>query len=898
MTKKKVFVISHSHWDREWYMAFENHHMRLVQLMDDLFDLFENDPNFNSFHLDGQTIILDDYLAVRPEKRAELQHWIDVGKLRVGPFYILQDDFLISPEANTRNTILGRKLAEKWGQPVPLGYFPDTFGNAGQVPQMMRLGHLDTVAFGRGVTPTGFNNQTGDLGDYDSTYSEMYWQSPDSSKVLGILFANWYSNGNEIPDTKEAAKAFWTEHLAAAEKYAATPDLLFMNGVDHQPVQKNLSDALALARELFPDYEFIHSNFPDYIKALKADLPKDLTTVKGELTSQATDGWYTLANTASSRIYLKQHNTATERLLENHTEPLMALSGLTDAANQDRLTYAWQTLLQNDPHDSICGCSVDEVHRGMMDRYARAQQVGHWLGEAALTKLANKIDTRNFPGESRPFLLINNSSVPRHDTVNVTLEWERAPFTAGKPNALYAMLEEKRQALGDFHVIDREGKTIPAQVVDTQVKFHYDLPDRAFRVPYMGLYITVAVAATVAAHSWAGFALVPGTGHPQVASDQEPLIQNDALQAQVTADGSVSITDRRQQQTYDHCLRFVDTGDVGNEYIFKGAANDQPIQAGPAKNLTRTVTAGGQTLAYEQVLRIPVSADEQLEVEQQSVTDITERHAQRSTQLADLTLHVTLTLPAGSRQLKIHVAGDNQMRDHRIQALFVTGIQSDHHQAESIFEVVTRPNTPGKQWENPEDPQHQQAFVDLSDAQKGVTVGNFGLNEYQVLPKTGTIAVTVLRCVGEMGDWGYFPTPDAQCQGPFTGDLTVQLHDGSRTDTLAAWQTARAGQITVDVQQLPVAHEGALAADHTYLQVDNPAFAITAMHVSPDTGDVLVRGYNMTSAPQDVAVTYQGQAPDAVVDFLEKPIVGVSVNTTLRPAEIRTYRFKQVGAND
>ena len=98
-----VHIISHSHWDREWYLPFESHRMQLVELFDNLFDLFENDPEFKSFHLDGQTIVLDDYLEIRPENRDKVQRYIDEGKLKIGPFYILQDDYLISSEANVRN---------------------------------------------------------------------------------------------------------------------------------------------------------------------------------------------------------------------------------------------------------------------------------------------------------------------------------------------------------------------------------------------------------------------------------------------------------------------------------------------------------------------------------------------------------------------------------------------------------------------------------------------------------------------------------------------------------------------------------------------------------------------------------------------------------------------------
>ena len=119
-----VHIISHSHWDREWYLPFESHRMQLVELFDNLFDLFENDPEFKSFHLDGQTIVLDDYLEIRPENRDKVQRYIDEGKLKIGPFYILQDDYLISSEANVRNTLIGQAECAKWGKSTQIGSLP------------------------------------------------------------------------------------------------------------------------------------------------------------------------------------------------------------------------------------------------------------------------------------------------------------------------------------------------------------------------------------------------------------------------------------------------------------------------------------------------------------------------------------------------------------------------------------------------------------------------------------------------------------------------------------------------------------------------------------------------------------------------------------------------------
>ncbi len=179
--KKIVHIISHTHWDREWYLPYEKHHFLLVEFMDQLIDTLDNDPNFKSFHLDGQTIILDDYLEVRPERREKVKQLIEQKRLFVGPWYILQDEFLTSSEANIRNLQYGIKDAKKWGNVSKIGYFPDSFGNIGQAPQLLAQAGIKHAAFGRGVKPTGFNNLVSEADMYESPYSEMKWKSPDRS---------------------------------------------------------------------------------------------------------------------------------------------------------------------------------------------------------------------------------------------------------------------------------------------------------------------------------------------------------------------------------------------------------------------------------------------------------------------------------------------------------------------------------------------------------------------------------------------------------------------------------------------------------------------------------------------------------------------------------------------
>ncbi|GAA0373682.1 alpha-mannosidase [Paenibacillus motobuensis] len=889
---KKVYIISHSHWDREWYLPYEQHHMRLIQLVDDLLELCENDPEFKSFHLDGQTIILDDYVQVRPEKKPLLEKYIREGRLKIGPFYILQDDFLISSEANTRNMLIGFEESKKWGTPVKLGYFPDTFGNMGQTPQMMREAGLDVAAFGRGVKPTGFNNVVINDEKYASQYSEMWWEGPDGSKILGLLFANWYSNGNEIPVNRKEAKLFWDRKLDEAVRYASTDHLLMMNGCDHQPVQKDLSAAIRVANELYPDVEFIHSNFEEYIDALRADLPQNLSTVTGELTSQETSGWYTLANTASARIYLKQMNTEVQRQLENIAEPLATMA--YPSAGQyphDMLRYAWKTLMQNHPHDSICGCSVDEVHREMVTRFKKAKELGKFVADKAAEALLAQIDTSAFPEGSKPFVIFNTAGSAKTGVAEITLEWMRKPFTEGVPSRLYYKLKETK--LPELRVVNIRGEKIAAEIIDEGVAFGYDLPKDKFRQPYMGRYVKVRIfMEQMPAMGWKSFALMEGasmdlqSGNP-IVRKQGYVLKNEFLKVSIQEDGSLKVLNKETGKRYKGLMVFEDTGDIGNEYIFKQPEGDKAILSLCKKATVSIQTANafvGEVLV-EQELEIPISADERLEEEKKAVIEFRHRKAQRSKETAILKLATKITLLKGSRQLQFETNFNNQMKDHRLRVLFPTGIETSYHEAESIYEVVQRPNKVDRAWKNPTNPQHQHSFINVHNDEHGVTVANFGLNEYEVLQQ-GTIALTLLRSVGELGDWGYFPTPEAQCLGENRVRFALSFH-GDETDKLRTFHEAMNFQIPFSCYQTSSKHAGHYPAEHQFMKIEGDAFALTAFKRKEHSDELVTRGFNMTGTEQPVSLSIAGLTPHRC-NLLEEP-VAAEVAKTIKPAEIISY---------
>lgn len=892
--KKKVYIISHSHWDREWYMAYEQHHMRLIELIDDLLELFEVDPSFNSFHLDGQTIILDDYLQVRPEKRQAIQQAINEGKLRIGPFYILQDDFLISSESNVRNMLIGMEESRKWGTPVMLGYFPDTFGNMGQTPQLMKQAGISAAAFGRGVKPIGFDNQVLEAENYSSQYSEMWWKGPDQTAIFGLLFANWYSNGNEIPVEKEAALAFWKQKLVDAEQYASTNHLLMMNGVDHQPVQKDISKAIHLANELFPDYEFIHSNFTDYLEAVQKDVPEDLGSVEGELTSQETDGWYTLANTASARVYLKQWNTKVQRQLENITEPLATMAyEVSGNYPHDQLDYAWKTLMQNHPHDSICGCSVDSVHREMIPRFEKADEVGKYLAQDSLEQLTAAIDTTGFPKDSFPFVIVNTAGMDKTGEAEITIELERKRFAEGIPEQLYQELENlpKRK----YHVETKSGATIPAILSEETVQFGYDLPKDRFRVPYMARMIKVTLPLeNMPAFSWETFALVEGEAKAEeketMIHQSGRIIENGPLHLTIEKNGTITMEDRKNKRKLNNLHIFEDIGDIGNEYIFKQPFCDQPILSSNKENSEVKVLVDTPEIAKISILQemeIPVSADERLEKEQQMVVEFRYRKAERSKEKRILQIKTIMTIRKDSKKIDFETTLDNQMKDHRLRVLFPTKLHVEHHEADSIFEVVKRPNHVSKSWENPTNPQHQQAFVNIHDEEYGVTVGNFGLNEYEVT-EDGQIAVTLLRSVGELGDWGYFPTPEAQCLGEHRFNYSIELHGPE--EKFSTYLHAYAAQIPFSTQQIKH-HEGTLISKQQYLTIKSETFAITALKRSKFSDKVVVRGFNMSSHLEKLEIT-KDNGKTVILNLLEEP-TKQAVVPIIQPYEIRTIGFEE-----
>lgn len=908
--KTTVHIISHSHWDREWYLAFEQHRMRLVTLIDQTMDLFENDPSFCSFHLDGQTILLDDYLEIRPQNKERLKRHIREGRFSAGPWYILQDEFLTSGEANVRNLLVGMSEAKKYGDVCKIGYFPDAFGNAGQMPQILKQAGMKAVVFGRGVKPVGCNNEV-QGGDYESVYSEMIWESPDGSALPGILFANWYNNGAEIPTEEKEAKAFWDEGLAKARRFAGTSHLLFMNGCDHQPVQKDIGKAIETARRLYPDIEFIHSDFNTYVDAVSTQL-QHVSVVRGELTSQETDGRFTLVNTTSTHIPLKQMNRICETALEKEAEPMAVMAFLTGREYpEDFLRYSWKKLMQNHPHDSICNCSIDSVNAEMKIRFDKSRQVAKELFAESMSWIAEQIDSASIcakPEKMYPFTVFNTTGWNRTGVVTVVLDLFRS-----YGRQLTEQYEEmKALTFPELVLKDAAGNEIEARIEDAGVRFGFDLPEDKFRQPYMARRAEVTFEAeNIPALGYGtyyleerengsrkkqnGFETAGASGIKRSLLTGDRIMENESVRVEIHDDGSYTVTEKATGKKYSRIGYYEESGDIGNEYIYIQSPGSGTITTRGLKAKIELTENEPYRCTYRIVHRmeVPKSADALLEEEHRAFLDLYRRKAGRSKETVTLVLTTLLSLERSEKGLKVETTIENTAKDHRIRVIVPTALQASTHFADSTFEVVERNNRHGRAWKNPCCCEHQQNFVAMCDGTDGILVANFGLYEYEVLPEQdNSIAVTLLRCTGEMGDWGDFPTPAAQLLGTHTVKFEILPFEGGKL----AEVFARGYQYQTELAVCQSAvRQGTLPAVFGFLNWSGVGLNLTGFKKKEGGNDVIVRFVNETAKPAAWTLERQEWFKGVYVsNVIEENLGSLATdetghyNRTIKPFEIFT----------
>jgi mannosylglycerate hydrolase len=894
-------LVSHTHWDRAWYCTFQEYRIRLVRLVDNLLDILKNDPDFCYFMLDGQMSVLEDYLEARPGKAAELQQLCREGRIQVGPWFVLADEFLVSPEALIRNLRLGHRMGEAFGGVAKIGYVPDGFGHIAQLPQILRGFGIDNAFFWRGMGAEG-----------DRLGTEFIWTAPDGSAVTAILMPWGYHNvtnlgyGIHWGDTSQMVfnPALAQEKIKRAvdrlTPMANTDALLLMNGIDHAEAEPRIPQIIAQANTDLDNVMIEHGRLIDHLTKVRAS-GAPLESFEGEFRwgrySEILQGVY------STRIHLKQANHKGETLLERYAEPLAALAWLSGAAVPegvpDLLDLAWHWLLLNHPHDDIYGSGIDEVHHEMAYRFSQSKQIGEALVRDNLRLLARQAD---YTGEEgTPVIVYNPLGWARNEVAEAVIDFDFDDPTAS-----------------DFQVVDASGKVVPHQVVSDEQLFWMEVlkPNRKRRVK-------VLLPVRVPACGYTTLYIQPRTNWTDkpALTVSERGAENAWLRLTIEEDGGLTITDKATGQTYTGLNHFYDVEDTGDEYTFCPLPqNSQTISTvGIPATVTRT-ESGSLRAAFRIAWTLNIPA--QLSPDRQS----------RSGATVALPIVSEVMVYADQPGVYIHSAIYNAAQDHKLTVNFPTGIRAAQAHVDESFMVAARdlklPDSTG--WvEDPTALMHQRAFTDLSDGGHGLAVLNRGLPSVEVY-EDGTIALTLLRSVGWLSRddlWvrriaagPLVPTPGAQCLGDYEYEYAILPHAGDwqnayptacnynaplmarRADTHPGLEL-REMNITRDdparVTQAEWPHGGALPDSFSFVEIDAPELVLSAVYRSGD--DLVVRCYNVTREPTQAVVTF-GQPVQAAsrANLLEEPLEtlvvqnGRRVTLSVKGGEVYTLRVTPV----
>ncbi len=748
--KNKVYhFISHTHWDREWYLPFESFRFRLVQLIDNLMDLLDSDPNFKYFHLDGQTIVVEDYYAIRPGQRSRLEAFIRDGRILIGPWYQQNDLFQTSGESTVRNLMEGIRMSREVGGEMKIGYLPDHFGLLGQMPQIFRLVGIDNTVFGRGY-------------EYDLHQSPyIRWESPDGSEVTGILMAHWYNNAQRIPDDTEQLKTTFQIMKAREEKVGPVPHYLMMNGVDHLEAQENLSSALDKLRMLFGDEnEFIHDTLPNYVQTVQKYLIEHpsipLPTIHGELREQ--DDYAILSSTLSSRIYIKQANLECHDLIEKWAEPLSVWCAAQDLDlyDQDYFRYLWKLYMENHPHDSICGCSQDSVHDHMMDRYASIKEISNEIIEKKLELLARQVNTDGYMSGDQKLFIANSSQVISRAVLAITV---------------YFLAEDN---VTDFCIKDENGNSVPYRIVSSRAsrisvispinlpgilqvqRFDIELKNE---VPPMG-YVTYRVISSQKGNTI--------NDNPSLSLPEStlPILENNNLKVEIQTNGSFHITDKHTGTQYRNAGQFENSGDRGDLYVYTSVHGEQKQKwRGDVEIMSQISNELYDECTYSLVWQLPISLNHD--------------YTKRNEALAACSIQVTLRLDKVSTHIKINVNIDNQVKDHRIRFICSLPEKANDVWAGGQFDVVRRKWNNGSGFKRDCNAQPFWKWVAPLQSEGGLAVFGKGIHEYEMVDEGKSIAVTLLRCVQNINirepiELESDTQPKGQCLGQHRIELAIR----------------------------------------------------------------------------------------------------------------------------
>ena len=754
--KKTVHVVPHSHWDREWYFTTSRSKIYLMHDLKKVLEQLEKENPYESFILDGQASLLDDYLKWRPQDKARIEKLVQQGKLIIGPWYTQTDQLVISGESIVRNMLYGMKICEDFGDYMNVGYVPDSFGQAASMPQIYREFGISDTMFWRGVS------------DDDVAHTEYKWRGEDGSVVNVYQIPSGYYIGGAIPEREaDLAEFLHQEPFKTTWGRSSTDQVYFPNGFDQAPVRENLPELVDQMNELYQDeYELQFSTIEKYIAAVKERQP-ELEEIAGELINGKLMRIH--KTIFSSRPDLKALNTKIQHYLVNVMEPVLTMAmQLGFEYPVETVKEIWKLMFENAAHDSIGSCVSDTTNEDVYMRYKQARDISMNLVELTLRQISTTIN--NPQAQEITLTLFNTYDTIRDGVVEAEI-----------------YLPKK-----EFAILDQAGNSLPYTILDLIDQTEYVLNQGNVLNQVKEIYLPEKVYKAKIAFETTE---VPSLGYTQLTIDlkgdssaptqelSSDTIENEHYRITINKNGSLDILDKANEVLYQNQGIIEENGDDGDSFNYSPPVKDWVISSSEAEpQVTIKQSAIYQSVCVEFLLTVP--------------KDLTERAEQKAS--AKLPITLELALKKGSPLLDFKLTVENQNVDsHRVCVLFDTGIASKFSIADQQFGTLQRPVVFEKEmalWETNKDQWNEQpiaietcqSFAGLFDEGRGVAVMPKGVREYEIIGEQfDTIRLTIFRTYGFMGKENlmYRPgrasgetviaTPDAQCHKTMSFEFSI-----------------------------------------------------------------------------------------------------------------------------
>ena len=830
-----VWVLTHTHWDREWYLPAGRFRQRLVALIDELLD---GDESASPFLLDGQAVVLDDYVDVRPERAGELARALQSGRIEAGPWYVLADELIPSAEALVRNLLSGRRTLRRFrAEPPPVLYSPDAFGHPAMLPVIAR-----GFGFELAIVWRGYGGNRWPAGD------TVRWQSADGSEItLFHLPPDGYEFGSSLPVDPASATARWRAMRDVLGPRSRTGLLFVQNGADHHARQIGASEAIRVLTHAAAPSNVVHGTLREFANTLLLRTsPVDLPVVRGELRDSYGYTW-TLQGTFGTRARQKRRNAHVERALIRDAEPWAALAARAGRESRRHLTAAaWRTTLLSHPHDTLCGCSVDEVARAMEARLDDAMTQAAGLRHDAIHDLLghDPVSARVRQSDWRSIALVRNRAPrPRGGIAELEIETFLADVSVGPGSRP----PERVRHVGVPRLL---GGDVPVQLLATrranrrtESPRHY--PDNDL----VEVRRVVAWIPPVAGYGLAPLPLDEGKGAAppadlSVVGGPETL-DNGVLRVHLEVDGTITVSASDGSWSVPNAVAIENAGDRGDLYthspfgpvrIENRFLRSRPIHPGPLR----------AELETRWRIVVPSAADRRL------------AGARRDGHAGFVDVRVRFRLDAGSPFVRVLVDGMNGAAGHRLRIRLRTGVADAAVWADAAFGPVRRVpvvvSDDERRIEAPPLTAPMHRFVSLFDSKRGVTVYSDGLAEYEA-DAAGDVSVTLVRSVADLsrndvperpGHAGWpVPTPEAQMLGPFAAELALFPHGPRDSETIDLIER------TADDVLLPLTGTTLRSATADYaatggLELEGRGLAFSAAKESEDGEWLVLRCVNLT----------------------------------------------------